>query len=281
MRTNTLDYPRTDNQSKTSKCPSNKDTSFSITQFTDVILEVSTLLLESGAHCERINRNVQRIAQNSGFEVEMFLSFTAVSVSVTDKRNPESTITGNRRVKHHGAHFGILTDTSLLTWDYAENKISLQELNILLNRLKNTPKYNTWLVRFFIGIACGCLCLLSGGHWIDASFAMLASIMGLVVRQEMVRKRFNLMIAIVCSAFITTTLSGINVSYDLGTFPESSVATAVLFLIPGVPLINSIIDLLEGYIPTGIARGAFGGFILLCIAVGMFISMTLIGISNF
>jgi len=281
MRTNRSDYSRNDNQCRTKVCPLKDEKYLSITRFADIALKVSTMLLESGAHCERINRNVQRIAQNTDFEVEMLLSFTAVSITVRDNKNPQSTITANRRVRHHGAHFGILTNTSLLTWEFAEDKVSLEELENSLNNLKDTTRYPVWLVRLFIGIACGCLCMLAGGDWIDAIFAFLASGIGLMVRQEMVKKQFNIMIAIVCSSFITTTIAGLDALYNWGKFPESSIATAVLFLIPGVPLINSIIDLLEGYIPTGIARGAFGGFILLCIAVGMFLSMSLIGINNF
>lgn len=281
MRTDDFDYPRHDNQSGIEAHVQTIGKTIPIKEFANMVLDVSTLLLESGAHCERINRNIQRIAQNSNYNVEMLISFTAISISVTDRDNPENTITGNKGIKHHGAHFGVLTDTSLLTWRLADGEISLEELHKYLHCLETAPKYPRWLVRLSIGIACGCLCLLAGGNFVDGFFALLASIIGLIVRQEMIKSGFNLMVSILCSAFVTTIISGLNVLYALGVAPETSIATAVLFLIPGVPLINSIIDLLEGYIPTGIARGAFGAFILLCIAVGMFLSMALIGINNF
>lgn len=253
----------------------------SIHQFSEVILETTVILLESGAHCERINRNVQRIAANTSYAVELLLSFTAVSICVYDKNNPTNTITLNKRIKHHGVHFNILTETSLLTWKLSDKKISIIQLAEEIVQLRNISKYSIWKIRFFIGIACGCLCILAGGNYIDGTIAFVASFIGLIVRQEMIKKGFNLMVSITCSSFITTTISSMNVLFNLGSFPSSSVATAVLFLIPGVPLINSIIDLIEGYIPVGLARGAFGGFILLCIAVGMFLSMNLIGINNF
>lgn len=278
MQTNEIDYPRNDNQYVITE---NRNETISIEKFTDMVLEVSTLLLESGAHCERIYRNIQRMAQNSNFNVEMLLSFTAVSISVTNKDNCLISVSGNKRIKHHGAHFGILTNMSLLTWKLTDGEISFDEFRHSLHDLKNTDKHSKWLVRLCIGIACGCLCLLSGGNWVDGTFSFFASFIGLIVRQEMISYNFNLMVSIMCSAFITTLISGLNVLYHIGGFPESSVATAVLFLIPGIPLINSIIDLLEGYIPVGIARGVFGGFILLCIAVGMFLSMSLIGLSYF
>lgn len=247
----------------------------------DVILQVSALLLESGAHCARINRNIQRIAGKAGYHAEMFISFTAVSISVSEKENPAKTITLNKQVKHHGTHFGVLTGASLLTWDLYDNKIPWDEFENKISTLSAAPKYNIWLVRLFIGIACGCLCLLAGGDWKDGLFTLAASSAGLIVKQDMVKRKFNLMVSIVCSSFTATIISGLNTLYGIGEAPEASIATAVLFLIPGVPLINCIIDLMEGYIPTGIARGAFGAFILLCIAIGMFLSMALIGINYF
>lgn len=281
MRTNESDYPRNDNRSETIQSTGNVNESVPIEKFVDMALKISTLLLESGAHCERINRNIKRLAKNTNYRIDMLISFTAISISVTDNKKPGNTVSKSMEVKHHGAHFGVLTETSLLTWKLADNEISLNELEDYLEKLKNSTKYSVWLVRLLIGIACGSLCLLAGGNWMDGLFTLVASAVGLSVRQEMVKRRFNLMVSVLCSALITTLISGLNVLYEVGQLPESSVATAVLFLIPGVPLINSIIDLLEGYIPVGLARGAFGGFILLCIAVGMFLGMSLIGINNF
>ncbi len=279
MQPTVFDHPRTDDRNATStSCKI--DDSLSMQQFANIVLEVSILLLESGAHCERIKRNVQRIAQNSRFEVEMLLSFTAISISITDMKTRES-ITGNKSVKHHGVHFGILANTSSLTWKVANGEISLDEFRNSLPQLKITPRYPLWLIRLFIGVACAALCILAGGDWKDASVVLVASSCGLIVRQELVKRQFNLMIAIICSAFVTTTIAGVDALYNLGKSPEAAIATSVLFLIPGVPLINAIIDLLEGYIPTGLARGALGGFILLCIAVGMSLSLALIGINNF
>lgn len=269
MRTKSVDYSLDNNQD------------VSIESFADIVLDVCTLLLESGAHCDRINRNIQRIASNSPYRVEMLLSFTAVSISVYDKLNLHNTVTVNKSIKHHGVHFGVLTSTSILTWQLSDKEISLTQLFDKIHEIRNTPKYSVWLVRFFIGVACACLCLLIKGNWLDGAFAFIAAFVGLTVRQEMVKKGFNLMVAITCSAFITTSISGIDVLYNIGSFPSSAVATAVLFLIPGVPLINCIIDLTEGYIPVGLARGVFGGFVLLCIAIGMFVSINILGINNF
>lgn len=250
-------------------------------RFAKLILDMSTLLLSSGAHCGRINRNVQRFADTWHFKTDLFLSFTGVSVTVVDMNNPENKSTSNRQATTHGVHYGILTEISLLSWKAYEEKMSIDEVEKLLSDIHYTPRHNRWTIRLGIGFACAALCILAGGDWINGSIAFVAATAGLIVRQQVMAWKFNAMIAILLSAFVTSMISGMDMLYHIGQSPERTIATSVLFLIPGVPLINSVIDLFEGYIPTALARGMFGGFVLLCIAVGMSLSIALIGVNNF
>lgn len=250
-------------------------------RFARLILDMSTLLLSSGAHCGRINRNVQRFAETWNFKTDLFISFTGVSVTVMDLHDPENKATSNRQASTHGAHYGILTEISLLSWKAYEEKMSIDEVEKQLTIIHHMPRHNKWVVRIGIGFACAALCVLAGGDWVNGCIAFVAATLGLIARQQVVAWKFNAMIAILFSAFVTTMISGMDMLYQIGQSPEKTIATSVLFLIPGVPLINSVIDLFEGYLPTALARGAFGGFVLLCIAVGMSLSISLIGVSNF
>ena len=53
-------------------------------------------------------------------------------------------------------------------------------------------------------------------------------------------------------------------------------ATSVLFLVPGVPLINGVIDIVEGYILTGFSRLTEAALLVTCIGVGMSVTMFLV-----
>ena len=130
------------------------------------------------------------------------------------------------------------------------------------------------------GAACASLCVLVGGDWTNAAAAFVATVCGLLVRQEVLKRRFNPMISFILASLVTTLIAGTAVVGHIGGSPEKALATSVLYLVPGVPLINCVIDLIEGHIPTAIARGVFGGFILLCIAVGMSAGIVILGISN-
>ena len=57
---------------------------------------------------------------------------------------------------------------------------------------------------------------------------------------------------------------------------ETAIATSVLYLVPGVPLINGVIDIVEGHILIGCSRLINALLLILCIAVGLSINLLLI-----
>jgi len=63
------------------------------------------------------------------------------------------------------------------------------------------------------------------------------------------------------------------VKLGIGAHPELAFATSVLFLVPGVPLINSFTDLIDGNISIGIVRGTNGLLVAFSIALGLLAAM--------
>ena len=65
--------------------------------------------------------------------------------------------------------------------------------------------------------------------------------------------------------------------YDLGTTPEIAVASSVLLLVPGFPLINSLSDMVKGYTNTGLARWSIATLLTLSTCIGIIAAMSLWG----
>lgn len=66
--------------------------------------------------------------------------------------------------------------------------------------------------------------------------------------------------------------------FNFDTTSEIALATSVLYLIPGVPLINGIIDIVEGETIIGCSRLISAFLLIICIAIGM--SFTLMLVKN-
>ena len=120
------------------------------------------------------------------------------------------------------------------------------------------------------------LCRLFGGDWFAVSIVFTATLLGFFLRQRMQARGFNHYVIFIASSFAASMYASVALMFD--TTSEVALATSVLFLSPGVPLINGVIDIVEGHVLNGIARLASALMLIICIAIGL--SCTLMIVKN-
>ena len=103
--------------------------------------------------------------------------------------------------------------------------------------------------------------MLAGGNINDALIALAAASTGSLVRYFILLNKFNNFLSVIIAAFVSSFIAGLDTIFRIGSMPEIALATSVLYLIPGVPLLNSVIDLLEGYFSASLARTLFSASI--------------------
>lgn len=245
------------------------------------MLDAGTFLLASGAHCGRIRSNLERMASAWGFDIDINPTFTGLAVTVKRTDEDSYAVTFFKTAPPHKVHLSILTDISRLSWRVYDDQMSVEWAENELKAIKSKKSYNAITVAFAVGFSCAGLCLFSFGDLYNALMAFVGAFVGLLVRTWFTVKNFNSMICVVFAAFVTTLITALGSILNIGVNPEAAMATGVLYLIPGVPLINSVIDLIEGYLSSAINRSLFAGFTLLCIAAGMTLCITMLGINKF
>jgi len=250
-------------------------------ELADFILDAGIFLMASGAHSGRVWRNCKRMTERWGYQMNINPTFTGMMVSIWDADNSDNTVTRYKTSPGSVVHLGILTLISHLSWEVADGKATFDKARSELEAIKQNLHYPFWLVALVCGFSCGCLCTLAGGDMTDALIAFSGAAAGYFTRYFFVKKHFNQFLSFIIASFVTSLIAGLDTVFGLGRMPEMTLATSVLYLIPGVPLINSVIDLLEGYFHASIARSLFAASVLLCIAVGMALSIFMLGINNF
>lgn len=250
-------------------------------ELADFLLDIGVFLMSSGAHCGRVWRNCKRIADHWDFHMNLNPTFTGMLVSVWDENDKGNAVTRYKTAPTHSVHFEILTLISHLSWKISKGQINFADAKKELAKIHQTKNYNYLVVAAVVGISCACLCSIAGGDLLNCATVLMAASIGSVVRSWILKLKFNSFLSFIIASFTTTMIASLDTILKLGTEPETALATAVLYLIPGVPLINSVIDLLEGYLTASIARSLFAASIITCIAVGMTLSIMLLGISNF
>ena len=151
------------------------------------------------------------------------------------------------------------------------------EATYKLNNI-SPERYNRWLVVVMIGLSCASFSRLAGGDWPVFMMTFLASSLGMIVRQEIGHRHFNPLLNFGITAFVTTLISSQAVIYHIGNTPFLAMASSVLMLVPGFPLINAVADMVKGYVNMGIARWTFATLLTLATSIGIVGAMNLVGV---
>lgn len=235
-----------------------------------VLADVVVALHSSGAHYARIVRNVERMAKGLGFEVELVLTFNGIVLTIYKDKN-EGSYTLARSIKIKGINFETVSGISILSWDVLENKISTRRIGKILNRIKRKVVYQKWELYLLLPLASVSLCRLFEGDWLQCIIAFISTLLGISFLKFLRAKSYNSFF----SYFLVTVLS-VSSIHLLGAIFNlnhiQALAVSVLYLVPGVILINSFIDYLEGYIEAGSSKFIYGLFIIFAIASGFFFS---------
>jgi uncharacterized membrane protein YjjP (DUF1212 family) len=156
-----------------------------------------------------------------------------------------------------------------MSWKVVEDNWSIPQINAEVDRLVALPHYPRFIILSSVALAGSAFCALFGGKGVELTVAFVATFVGMFVRQESLKKRFNPYVSIFFASFTASIISGLSMKLGLGNSPELAFATSVLFLVPGVPLINSFTDMIDGNILNGVVRGIHGLIIAFAIALGL------------
>jgi len=252
-----------------------------VEQICIVILELAQMLLENGAETRRVfetTREVSRLFHVDEFNVLVTHRSVIVTVEIGDKM-----ITRNQRVGTLGVNLSKVSQISnYVTQSKNDSDFSPSKLKEKLEEIKSSPSpYLFGLIVLMVGLACGGFCRIAGGDWIAFLSCSTAASLGFYVRHRFVQAYYEPMLCVLVGAFVSAVVSSLMARYLGSATFSNSVAASVLYLVPGIPMINAIADLLKGHILTGIARSTTVILTAVFVALGLIIAMNLTGLSYY
>ena len=235
------------------------------------IAEYSAHLMGAGVHTSRVVRNTKRIGEAFGLDVKLSVFHRNIILTIIDKETNEVI-----DIPAHPISFEHNSELSALSWEAVDNHLSLEELKDKYKKIISAPRIHPLFVLLLVGFANASFCKLFGGDLISMGIVFSATITGFYLKQQMQAKKINHYVVFIVSAFVASLCASTALIFD--TTSEIAMATSVLYLVPGVPLINGVIDVVEGYVLTGFARLTEASLLIVSIAIGL--SFTLLMVKN-
>jgi len=235
-------------------------------------LEAGVRVQMSGGYTARVYDTMDRIARAMGAD-RVEGSVTAAIVGLTVHRGGWSR-TAFHRTPHIGVDFSELSALSQLTRDAPG--LSPDGIRERLDAIEHTERrYPVGLVLPMLGVACAAFAVLFGSDAAGAAIAGLGGFAGALTRHLMVRRQFVPFIFCLAGALVSTTVV-LLMSPVTGTSTQA-LAACVLWLVPGVPMLNGVADLLATHYLNGIVRLAMSAVIVFASGLGVSIALGLWG----
>ncbi len=245
-----------------------------IVEIADFIARYLSFMLGAGVHTSRVVRNSKRIGEALGVGVSIYTSqkTATLTVSVPGSSQRDTRVVD---IPAYPISFEWNADLSALSWAAFDKKMSLEEIRGRFDEIVSKPKMNPVFVLLMVGLANASFCRLFGGDIWAMLITFTATLIGFFTRQHLTKKKVNHYIVFVISAFVASLCASTALSLGIET-AEIALATSVLYLVPGVPLINGVIDITDGHIQIGISRLVNALMLIVCIAIGMSATLMLV-----
>lgn len=247
-----------------------------IKELSNFLLDYAVMLMRSGANTERTVRNVARISQSFGYETAIAIFQRNITMTIQDPADSAKGYTLVKQQMPPHLSLSIVNDLSALSWQSFDTDISLNEVKERYSEILSKAHSSNFIVLLFASFAIAAFCELLGGDYYAMLIVFLSTLVAFSLRLFLLKLKFDVRAMITVVSFTASFAA-----YLIGTFLISTntldvaVSTSVLFLIPGVHIINSVTDILDGHVITGISRAVSSMILVICIAIGLYSTLSL------
>lgn len=254
--------------------------SFHLRETASFLAEYAALLSGCGATSIRIEKNTSRMARAFGVNFDIFIMPAHVSVSVWDKDRTEAIVAQSKTVAC-GINFTLNAALSRLSWEVADNHLDLSTASGLFERIRKAKPTGKWEVLILTSLANASFCRLFGGDWMAMLIVFVSTLAGYRLKQIMLEDKRDVRLTFLCASFFSAALSAEGHIFNIGATPEIAVGTSVLYLIPGVPYINSVSDMIYRHYLCAFSRFLDAVVLTACLSVGLCAGVFLLGLKWF
>src|SRR6516225_3529660 len=238
-------------------------------------LSVGRLFMEFGESARIVHEEIFALAHCLGCDsAEVYCQHAAIIVTL---RRGEEFCVQMGKVGEHGVNLRGSEAVSDIIRRVSQGDLEYSDALTELDNLPHTTSsYPVWLVCLCTGLACSAFGRLLGADWLSFFPVLVASGVGQWIRRALLVRKRNLFMTTGIVSFVSAYLAGLGSRILGSSHLEIATVSAVLLLVPGVPVLNVQTDVIEGKPNLAAARGLRVMYILLFMTLGLVAAQRLI-----
>jgi uncharacterized membrane protein YjjP (DUF1212 family) len=241
-----------------------------------VALEAGKMLMDAGASAKSVEGIVHMVARGLGAEqVDLRIGYASLAITIGVD---EAGVTRMRRIGDLGVNQRLIQELWDLGRRVSNGELTTEHTRTELARLgRETSRHSPWAMALATGLACAAFGRLLGVDWQGTGPVFLASTAGQFLRHRLLRSHVNLFLCTAVISLLSCVLAGLGARWVGSETTTTAMIASILLLVPGVPAVNALSDILEGYPTLGSARAVTVVVILISIAAGLWIGNAWLG----
>lgn len=243
--------------------------------FLETVVEFGRRLIATGCEAKRVEDTLTRICNAYGFEDNEVYAVTS-HIVITIKGPDDMHYTQSARVFESGTDLGRLEELNAKSRYICENKPTVEEFRHLIRSYKK-PKSNRLVKILGYMLAAGGFAVFFGGRLVDGIASAIVAVLIYFMDCFMKPKMQNSVIYTFVASFISGCFCISIFLLGLGHDVDKIMIGDVMLLIPGLLLVNSIKEMFNSDILTGLYKFVDSVFIAVAIGGGFALSYIALG----
>ena len=223
-----------------------------------VVLRLGQMLLAAGAGSYRVKASMRTCAEAVGIEKHHAqVTFTEVVATAYANGTFRTELAEQRLLGVNADRIDRITNYLA---SIEGTQVLVEDVDKALDEIERVKPLYGWLANALAsGLACAAFAFLNAGGWVECSVVAIAAFIGQFLRRQMLKRHMNHFgVWMVCGGvaasvyilcvYLAQKYMGIEPTHQAGFI------SALLFLVPGFPLVTGIIDLVRHDFAGGIQR---------------------------
>jgi uncharacterized membrane protein YjjP (DUF1212 family) len=246
-------------------------------RITRLCAETAVLLQQHGSESAVVESMARRLGMSLGVErTEAGVFAGSVVLGTVSGGRSVTTV---RRAPDRGIDMRLVTEVQRAVLAVEAGDLDAAAYQARVQGIESRH-YPRWLVAVAIGLSCASFARLAKAGWAGCGVVAVASGLAMTLRQGIARLHFSPLVNFFVTAFVAASIAGMGDRLIPGSTPGVVMASSVLFLVPGFPLINGVSDLVKGYWSTGLARLAYATLLSAAACAGTLLAVALWGLQG-
>lgn len=237
-------------------------------------------ILSAGSTCARLEKNVARMANAFGVDVDVAVMPRHIHMTLVD-RSGGAPVTRVIGVRPLNVSFRIVAGLSSLSSDVAAGKLDFAEAPRRYTSVMSEGGKIDTMVILGASAANASFCRLFGGDVVAMLVVALATLAGVTLKQTLLAMHCDVRVAFMLSAFVSAVIGCTCILFGIGATPTVALGTSVLYLVPGIPFLNSFSDMLDRHYICAFVRFTDAAVLTGCLSAGLCAAMWAMGVGMF